>query len=267
MPFKKVLEKPFFFVYVADPQLFWGSLEMWQKTIACVAQLKPAFVIVGGDLINNDCESMNHDFSKDAQMTQAYLEVVGTLDPQIPLYNVAGNHDVCHVPTLETLEWYEQYFGRLWYSFRHNHAEFIVLESNVFKNPQRAPGVAEKQMAWLKKTLQEADRHNIRHRIVCMHHPICLTSVNEKTEYFNVPSDLRAELLELFHRHNVTAVFSGHYHRNAYVNDDGLELVTTSSCGKALGKDPLGFRIVKVLAERIEHEYFGFDQMPSSVRI
>jgi len=141
------------------------------------------------------------------------------------------------------------------------------MESNVLKNPQGAPGAAEKQMTWLKKTLQRADSHDIRHRIVCMHHPICLTGVNEKTSYFNTSSELRAELLELFHRHNVTAVFSGHCHRNINVNDDGLELVTTSSCGKALGKDPLGFRIVKVLADRIEHEYFGFDQMPSSVQM
>ena len=260
-------EKPFFFIHVADPQLFWGPLEMWQKTIARVAKLKPAFVIVGGDLINNDGKSENHDFSKDTKATEAYLKVAGSLDPQIPLYNVAGNHDVCNIPTHDTLEWYERHFGPLWYSFRHNHALFIVLESDVLKNPQGAPGVSEKQLTWLNETLQRADRSDVRHRIVFMHHPMCLGDVSEKSAYFNMPSDLRAELLGLFHRHNVTAVFSGHYHRNAHVTDKGLELVTTSSCGKALGKDPLGFRIVKVLADRIEHEYFGFDEMPSSVLI
>ncbi len=259
--------EPFFFVHVADPQLFWGPLEMWQKTIAHIALLKPSFVVVGGDLINNNGKSTNHDFSEDAKMTEAYLNVADSLDPKIPIYNVAGNHDVCNVPTLETLEWYEQSFGKPWYSFRHNHAQFIVMESNVLKNPQGAPGVSEKQLIWLKDTLQQSDRPDVRHRIVFMHHPMCLRDVNEETAYFNMPSDLRAELLGLFHRHNITAVFSGHYHCNAHVNDDGLELVTTSSCGKALGKDPLGFRIVKVFVDRIEHEYFGFDQIPSSVRI
>ena len=259
--------KPFFFVHVADPQLFWGRLEMWEKAIASVNQLKPAFVVVGGDLINNNGKSENHDFSEDIAMTQAYLKGAGRLDPQIPLYNVAGNHDVCNVPTHETLKWYEQHFGRPWYSFWHHHSQFIVMESNVLKHPQGAPGTLEKQLDWLKTTLQESDGANVRHRVVFMHHPMCLTNVNEKSSYFNIPSGLRAELLELFHRHNVTAVFSGHCHKNALVEDEGLKLVTTSSCGKALGKDPLGLRVVKVSADLIEDEYFGFDKMPSAVRI
>ena len=68
--------------------------------------------------------------------------------------------------------------------------------------------------------------------------------------------------MELFHEHGVTAVFSGHHHRNGYVKDGDLELVVTSSSGKPLGKDPVGFRVVKVLGDRIEHRYYGYDELP-----
>ncbi len=257
--------KPFFFVHLADPQLFWGPLELWKKAIESVNRLKPSFAVVGGDLINNNGKSNNHDFSKDIAMAQAYLEVAKTIDPEIPLYNAAGNHDVCNEPTHETLQWHQQRFGELWYSFRCRHGLFIVLESDILKNPQNAPDMKEKQMARLKEMLQNSDHSDIHQKIVFMHHPMCLNSVNEKDGYFNMPKGIRDELLKLFHSHNVTAVFSGHYHRNAYVKDGDLELVTSASCGKALGKDPVGMRIVKVYPDRIEHKYYSYMNLPARI--
>ena len=94
---------------------------------------------------------------------------------------------------------------------------------------------------------------------------MCLKSADEKTQYFNIPKPIRTGLLRQFHDAGVRAVFCGHYHRNAYVKDGKMELITTSSCGAALGKDPLGFRIVKVYPDRIEHEYFAFEKLPGRV--
>ena len=98
-----------------------------------------------------------------------------------------------------------------------------------------------------------------------MHHPMCLKSIDDPDQYFTIPRQKRAQLLELFHKHRVTAVFSGHYHRNAYVKHGNLELVTTSSTGKPLGRDPVGFRIVKVSPDRIQHAYYGYDSMPAGL--
>lgn len=46
-----------------------------------------------------------------------------------------------------------------------------------------------------------------------------------------------------------------------------MELVTTSALGKPLGKAPSGMRIVKVYKERIEHEYYGLDEIPDTVEL
>jgi predicted phosphodiesterase len=94
---------------------------------------------------------------------------------------------------------------------------------------------------------------------------MCLKSIDEPDQYFTMPQQRRAQLLELFGDHRVTAVFSGHYHRNAYVKHGNLELVTTSSTGKPLGPDPTGFRIVKVSPNRIQHAYYTYDNMPTAV--
>ncbi|GAH64439.1 unnamed protein product, partial [marine sediment metagenome] len=105
------------------------------------------------------------------------------------------------------------------------------------------------------------------HKIVFMHHPMCLQDVKEDSSYFNMSPKPRSKLLELFHKYNVDIVFSGHYHRNAYVKDGELELVTTSSSGKPLGEDPIGFRIVKVYPDRIEHKYYSYKEMPKKVNL
>ena len=243
----------FSFVVAADPQLFWGPRELWEKAIEHVNRLEPAFLLVCGDLVQ---EPGNEEQAK------AYLEAAEKLKESIPLHDVAGNHDVHRQPTPESLAWYEKHFGKPWYSFTHAGCLFLALESDVLNQPDGAPEMAEQQMAWLRKTLEDAAEKRFDHIFVFKHYPICLAQVDEPDAYFNVPGPRRKELLGLFHKHGVTAVFSGHYHRNAYVEDGDIELITTSSCGKPLGKDPVGLRIVKVFADRIEHRYYGYDQMP-----
>ena len=255
----------FFFIQMADPQLFWGPADLWQTAIDHANRLKPAFVVVCGDLINNAGEQEKLDLAEDERRTAAYRKIADGLDRKIPLYNVAGNHDVCNKPTQATYSWYRERFGKLWYSFNCGKCLFIVLESNILKNPAGSPQSAEEQMAWLRKTLDEADSRAFNHRIVFMHHPMCLATVDEDEQYFTMPRQRRLELLELFGDHRVAAVFSGHYHRNAYVEDGRLELVTTSSTGKPLGSDPVGFRIVKVHRDRIEHTYYGYENMPANI--
>lgn len=247
----------FFFVVAADPQLFWGPLELWEKAIEEVNRLKPAFLVVCGDLIQ--------DPGNDEQAS-AYLEAAGKLDASIPLHNVAGNHDVYSNPTPESIAWYEKRFGKAWYSFEHDGCLFLTLESNLLNQPDRAPELAQRQVAWLEKTLEAASAKEHDRIIVFKHFPLCLQKVDEKDQYFNVPGPRRRMLLDRFHKHGVTAVFSGHHHRNGYVKDGDLELVVTSSSGKPLGKDPVGFRIVDVFGDRIEHRYYGYDELPERIR-
>ncbi|MBN1853652.1 MAG: metallophosphoesterase [Pirellulales bacterium] len=248
----------FFFIVAADPQLFWGPVELWQKAIDQTNRLKPAFLVVCGDLVQDPGNE---------EQAKAYLEVAKSLDHNVPLYHLAGNHDVQNQPTRETLAWYEKHFGKLWYSFTYGNCLFVVLESDILNDPSGAPEMADRQMQWLRKILAQAEEKKYNHKIVFKHYPLCIKEVDEPDHYFAVPLPRRKELLQLFHEYHVTAVFSGHYHRNAYVRDGDLELITTSSLGKPLGDDPTGLRIVKVFPDRIEHAYYGFDDLPENAGI
>jgi hypothetical protein len=60
-------------------------------------------------------------------------------------------------------------------------------------------------------------------------------------------------------------VYSGHYNNNSLATYEKIQLVTTSAVGKPLGTAPSGMRIVKIYSNRIEHEYFGLENLPDSV--
>lgn len=251
----------FFYFVMADPQLFWGSKEDWARAIGYANKLRPDFVVVCGDLVNH---AGNEDEIK------AYLEVAGTLDKSIPLHNVAGNHDYNPADT-KSLALYQSRFGAPWYSFEHKNCLFVVVESTMIKAGVEGP-VYQWQMQWLEQTLEAARGKGYDHITVYTHYPLALREANEDDEYFNLPKARRMKLLEMFHEYKVEAVFSGHFHHNAYVRDGELELITTSSSGKALEqmgqpKDPLGFRVVKMYPDTLEHRYYGYDDLPGQITL
>ena len=65
--------------------------------------------------------------------------------------------------------------------------------------------------------------------------------------------------MDLFKETGVSAVFSGHWHRNGFATYGDMELITTGPVGYPLGDDPSGFRIVRVREDELEHEYIPLD--------
>ncbi len=254
----------FSFVHMADPQLFWGSdsLERWQGAVAVMNRLGPDFVVVGGDLIHAHGNLTKRDAAEAERMASAYLDAAKALHPSIPLRNVAGNHDVGNTPAPESYAWYEERFGKPWYSFEHKGVFFVVLETNVLKHPEQLPGVAEKQLAWLEDTLRGVRGARYRHRIVFMHHPFCMKTIDEKECYENLSVETRVRLLTIFEENEVDAIFSGHFHGNRQLEVGGIECVITTAVARSLRGGPPGFRIVKVTPGGVEHSFHSWDHAP-----
>ncbi|XP_066130924.1 serine/threonine-protein phosphatase CPPED1 isoform X3 [Saccopteryx bilineata] len=59
----------------------------------------------------------------------------------------------------------------------------------------------------------------------------------------------------------VTAVFSGHYHRNAGGTYRNLDMVVSSAIGCQLGSDSHGLRVVVVTAEKVVHRYYSLEEL------
>ena len=247
------MSERFQFAHLADPQIPWRGTEGLVRSVGEINALQPAFVVVGGDMINNSGNSDDHDFGPDTAMAREYLDIMRGIDKKIAVYHVPGNHDICNQPTPETLQWFESTFGPCWYAFEYAAVQGIVVSSDLMKFPEKARQQADAQWRWLRDTLAHNSGH--RYRFIFLHHPFCLTAMDEEDSYFNMPAPIRHELAGLCHDGGVTMAFSGHVHRNAITARGRLDMITTASCAVPLGDDPVGFRLVTVSADGVEHRY------------
>jgi 3',5'-cyclic AMP phosphodiesterase CpdA len=256
----KMSNQPFFFIQMSDPQFgmftanksFQQETRNFEKAISEANRLKPAFVIVTGDLVNRN---------GDAAQIAEYKRVTAQLSPSIPLYNVAGNHDVGNTPFPADITSYRNLFGKDYYAFNYRSMLGIVLNSVYLHSPQNVPEQAKEQEQWLIKTLAEAKKKKYQHIFIFMHHPMFLKQENEPDEYFNIPVATRNKYLNLFKANNIHYIFAGHYHRNAFAKNTDFEMVTTGPVGMPLGKDSSGFRIITVNGSQVHHRYHSLDSI------
>ena len=258
--------EPFFFIQLSDPQfgMFTGNKDFAQETanfefaVATVNRLRPAFVIITGDLVNKPGDT--------AQIAE-YKRIVGKIDPSIPVYDVVGNHDIENVPTPDTITAFTNRFGPDHYTFRHAGFAGIVMNSMLLHSPQKTTNEAAAQESWLRAELARAKSDGAQHIVVFQHHPWFLKSADETNQYFNIPQERRAPHLALFHEFGVKYLFSGHYHRNAVARDGDLEAVTTGPVGQPQGEDKSGLRVVIVRDDKIEHRYYHFGEVPNRINL
>ena len=84
----------------------------------------------------------------------------------------------------------------------------------------------------------------------------------EDVFYFALNKEIRKKWLDKFKESGVEGIFAGHYHRNAGGEYRGMKVVTTSAIGGQLGNDQSGARVVKVMEDKIEHEYYAIKDLP-----
>ncbi|MDA1348790.1 MAG: metallophosphoesterase [Chloroflexi bacterium] len=238
---------------------FQYETERYEMAIAAANRLKPEFVVTCGDMCN-DKDDPTDEYAE-------LMRITGKLSKSIPMYWVSGNHDITNEPTQESLSRYRKLYGDDLYSFDREDSHFVVLNSTVCQEPSQVWDEWEKQVEFLTSDLMEARGKGSRHIVVFTHHPPFLTSVNEADSWLVLPRERRRVLIDLFVKYGVSHVFAGHWHRNHYSYFGDLQIVATSSVGFPLGNDPSGLRIVKVYDDRMEHEFYGFDELPGSIEL
>ena len=183
-------EQPYYFAMITDTQfgMHTGNKGFDQETanyefaVATINRLKPEFVIILGDLVNQE---------GDMDQIHEFLRVSRKIDPFIPVYYVAGNHDVGAVPTTQLLDAYRETFGKDYYSFREGPIYGIVLNSSMMVAPQKVEDEYKAQLSWLKGELQAAKASDAQQIIVFQHHPYFMKEANEDDSYGNVPLERR----------------------------------------------------------------------------
>ncbi len=252
------------FIQMSDPQFgmysknhgFEHETANFEFAIATANRLKPAFVVITGDLINE---------GSNAAQAAEYKRIAARLDPAIRLFAMPGNHDVENEPTKDSLARYRERIGPDYYTFRMGDVAGFVLNSSLLKAPRNVPGEAAKMESWLQAELAKAKREGVRNLIVFQHIPFFLTDPNEEEKYDNLPLDTRRRYLKMLHEYGVHMVFAGHYHRNADGHDGDLEMITSGPVGMPLGGAKSGLRIVRVSGGTVTQRYFDFGDLPDTL--
>ncbi|XP_032692170.1 serine/threonine-protein phosphatase CPPED1 isoform X1 [Lontra canadensis] len=266
---------PFYFIQGADPQFGlmkawstgdsdsggdeWGQeIRLTEQAVEAINKLKPKpkFFVLCGDLIH---AMPGTPWRK--EQTADLQRVLARVDRDIPLVLVSGNHDVGNTPTPETVAEFQRTWGDDYFSFWVGGVLFLVLNSQFWYDASRCPALKQAQDQWLDQQLSVAGRRHCQHAVVFQHIPLFLRSIDEDDDYFNLTKSVRKEVANKLTRAGVTAVFSGHYHRNAGGTYQNLEMVVSSAIGCQLGQDTHGLRVVVVTAKKIIHRYYSLDEL------
>jgi predicted phosphodiesterase len=169
------------------------------------------FVIMLGDNIYGGHRSK--DFAE--KFEQPYKPL---LDAGVKFYASLGNHDD---PNDERLYKPFNMGGERYYTFQKGDVRFFVLDSN-YMDPA--------QLDWLEQSL-----HNSRAKwkICYFHHPLYSDG-----KYHGPDLDLRAQVLPIFKRNGVNAVFSGHEHVYERLKpEDGIHYFILGNSAKLMTHD------------------------------
>jgi len=180
--------------------------------------VKPAFVVVLGDLINET------NYNEDVRNISLLVDLFKKLE--CPVHFVAGNHDLKKVSENELVSLFN--YKKLFYSFDSGNFHCIVLFSRRNRDKDNIT-VFDEQLDWLKNEL------NIDKKcIVFLHHSLADQDLRGNPWFEGKPDfclvanrkDVR-NVLEA--RNNVVAVFNGHLHWDRMHVHNGIPHFTVQS--------------------------------------
>lgn len=252
---------PFFFIQLSDPQFGFiddnksvtAEIEAMTKVVETINRLKPPFVVITGDFVNN---------SKSESQISAYKSMIARIDPSTKVYMIPGNHDIGTI-NKESIDAYIKNYGDTRFSFTHNDCAFIGIDSNIIKNEDEER--ENLQFQWLKQQLEETK--HLKFKFIFTHCSIFLKHADEPVNYSNFPPGMRTKYIHLLQEYGVNAVFAGHLHNKAYGKAGNLEMITTGAVGKALGTGYQGMNLVKVYPDHYTSEYIALDEFPQEVSL
>lgn len=250
---------PFFFLQLSDPQFGFmdnnksisAETEAMNKAVTAINQLKPPFVVITGDFVNN---------SKSKEQIAAYKSMIAQIDSSVKVYMIPGNHDIGKV-SRSSIDNYKKNYGETHFSFRYGDCAFIGIDSNIVKEEDKER--EEVQFKWLEQELQKTK--DARFKFVFTHCSVFLKRMDEPVNYSNFSLPMREKYVRLFQKYGVNAIFAGHLHNNAYGKVGNMEMITIGPVGKVLGTGYQGMNLVKVYPDRFISEFIALNQFPKEV--
>jgi len=263
----------FSFAFLTDihlqPEL--NALEGYKKAIKAVNELKPDFVITGGDQI---MDALGVGYDRAETLYDLYTET--TTELNMPVYNTLGNHDIFGLSVESGIdpnhpEYYKKLFqnklGKTYHSFDHDGWHFMIIDS-IDKTVDRTylGRIDAEQMAWIADDLKNLGKDTPI--VLATHIPFISTirqvrvgSTEANSEGWVIVNS--KEVLELFQGYNLKLVLQGHLHSLEEINVGGITFLTGGAVSANWWEGPYygleeGFVLIKIKEDEFEWEYIDF---------
>lgn len=228
------------FVQISDPQIgfmddserFCVSEALLNAAVDSINAIRPAFVIVTGDLLHNYL---------DAAQRAIYESGMARIDPGIPVFITPGNHDIPGF-NAEKLAGYLDFVGYDRFSFRKGDCALIGFDSCRIK--EGSAEAEEEQFNWLCARMEQAG--DCRHIFLFCHCPLVREDMEEPLSYENFPVHLREKYISAFKKYGVEALFTGHTHTGGANEIEGIKMINCGPVAHAFNNLPSGINVVKV---------------------
>jgi Icc protein len=270
---KKEKAAEFSFAFISDVHLQPenNAVTGFLEAIDTINDLKPDFVIVGGD---NIIDALSQSHGKADSLYTLFLETEKALN--MPVYHTMGNHEIYGIYSKSGADpdnpdygekMFENRIGRSYYSFDHKGWKFMILNSIENAGNDSYIGlIDEKQIAWIKEELQKTDPST---PVVISTHIPFITVNTQKYEGTTLPNDSSLviingkEIIDLFKGHNLKLVLQGHLHTVEDIYIDGIHFITGGAIAAAWWKGPFrgheeGFMLIKVRGSEFSWEYVDY---------
>ena len=239
--------RSFDFIHLTDAHLTGAERErtLFGAIVDDIAVLnrKPAFIVNGGDM---------------TLQGGGLDSLLSSLKPLgLPIYHCVGNHEVISGED-DVFAPFTQACGPTWYAFNYGGIHVIVLRGvDHYATSEKAPDwvgvISDDEKTWLTNHLPHVPTR--KPIIVAVHMPFVSTwdlrwPQPEPLRYATTIKD--DGVMDLFSRHNLVMVLSGHTHDNEQTRVGTVDhVVTAAACGSwwkgpNIDDAPIGYRIVHV---------------------
>jgi hypothetical protein len=228
---KSNLKTKLSFAFLTDTHMQVGHdhdrLNGFNQALAKVKKTDAAFVLFGGDLVENCGSARNPTLQQADSMFAAFKQTMD--DSGLKYYPAIGNHDRwVDAEHPEGDELFKKYFKDSYYTFEQQGIRFFVLNS-AENGGVSGYIVGEKQMNWLKQELIHVPLATPI--VVALHVPVYsfyYPALEGKHVFVDMVSNFQ-ELLGAFREHNLKLVLQGHQHIYEEIYSQGVQFITGGS--------------------------------------
>ncbi len=223
--------KGFSFLHASDTHISLPTMARMQKLKHLADSLKPAFVLITGDLIK---DALRVSEKEATSLYELYLAEIAKFS--VPVYSVPGNHEIFGIERHKSLvsethplygkKMFRSYLGPDYYSFNYGGVHFVGLNSVDYHDLWYYGHLDSTQLKWLAKDISTLSPEN---PVVTFNHiPLysggtsldefreeepgsSLININGKKYYRHIVSNAN-EVISIMKNNSYPLALGGHHH-------------------------------------------------------